>query len=123
MAVFRSSRAAFVMKTDQLWKDFQISASIYKDTYLVTIQTSINAALLPHYYCYSDAVQMIFTLHSCMHIVGQAVSVGRLDQLLIKYYKQDIERKKLTPEKVYRANNSVSVKCTDHCTHYMLQLI
>lgn len=32
-----------------------------------------------------EAVQVIFTLHCCLHLVGEPVSIGRLDQLLIDY--------------------------------------
>ena len=49
---------------------------------------------------YSDAVQMIFSMHCCLHLCGQPVSVGRLDQLLIAYYKRDLENGTLTREKV-----------------------
>ena len=52
----------------------------------------------------SDAAQMIFSMHCCLHLIGQPVSVGRLDQLLFPYYKKDIEDKKLTPEMVYILN-------------------
>lgn len=48
----------------------------------------------------SDAVQMIFSMHCCLHLVGQPVSVGRLDQLLIGYYQRDIEKRRITPERV-----------------------
>ena len=54
---------------------------------------------------HSDAVQMIFSMHCCLHLVGQIVSVGRLDQLLIDYYRNDSS---LTPEKV----------CFDHSTKW-----
>ena len=39
---------------------------------------------------YSDALQMIFSMHCCLHLIGQAISVGRLDQLLITFYNKDI---------------------------------
>ena len=39
-------------------------------------------------------------MHCCLHLVGQIVSVGRLDQLLISYYKRDIRKGILTPERV-----------------------
>ena len=43
---------------------------------------------------------MIFSMHCCLHLCGQAVSVGRLDQLLITYYEKDIEKGVLTPDEV-----------------------
>jgi pyruvate-formate lyase len=36
-----------------------------------------------------DALQMIFSLHCCMHLIGELVSIGRLDQLLEPYYSND----------------------------------
>lgn len=51
-------------------------------------------------FSYSDAIQMIFSMHCCLHLCGQPVSVGRLDQLLIDYYNRDIEKGTLTPEQV-----------------------
>lgn len=53
------------------------------------------------YHVSSDAAQMIFSMHCCLHLVGQAVSVGRLDQLLIGYYQKDIQMKRITPERVW----------------------
>lgn len=49
---------------------------------------------------YSDAVQLVFSMHCCLHLVGQPVSVGRLDQLLISFYERDIKNGSLSPEKV-----------------------
>ena len=59
----------------------------------------INACALFSTFC-SDAVQLIFSIHCCLHLVGQAVSVGRLDQLLQPYYQRDLEEKVITREKV-----------------------
>lgn len=39
-----------------------------------------------------EAAQLIFTLHSCLHLVGEPTSVGRLDQLLLPYYQSDLEQ-------------------------------
>ena len=38
-----------------------------------------------------EAAQLVFTLHSCLHHVGEPTAVGRLDQLLQPYYKADLE--------------------------------
>ncbi|MGH3770838.1 MAG: Dyp-type peroxidase [Pseudonocardiaceae bacterium] len=37
-----------------------------------------------------EAAQLIFTLHSCLHLVGEPTAVGRLDQLLLPYYESDL---------------------------------
>ena len=36
-----------------------------------------------------DALQMIFSLHCCLHLIGELVSIGRLDQLLEPYSPKD----------------------------------
>lgn len=36
-----------------------------------------------------DAVQLIFSMHCCMHISGEGVSIGRFDQLLNPFLKDD----------------------------------
>lgn len=36
-----------------------------------------------------DAAQLVFTMHCCMHIAGESVSIGRLDQLLEPYLHAD----------------------------------
>nr|MDQ5864816.1 Dyp-type peroxidase [Chloroflexota bacterium] len=36
---------------------------------------------------FADAVQCIFNLHCCLHLIGEPVPVGRLDQLLIGFYE------------------------------------
>jgi pyruvate-formate lyase len=35
-----------------------------------------------------EAAQLIFSMHCCMHITGESVSIGRLDQLLGPFYDQ-----------------------------------
>ena len=51
-------------------------------------------------------------MHCCLHLCGQPVSVGRLDQLLIAYYKRDIEKGTLTPEQVIMIQIDSYVRCT-----------
>ena len=33
-----------------------------------------------------EAAQLVFSMHCCLHIAGESVSIGRLDQLLAPYY-------------------------------------
>lgn len=33
----------------------------------------------------AEAVQLIFSIHCCLHLTGEPVSVGRLDQLLARF--------------------------------------
>ncbi len=36
-----------------------------------------------------EATQLVFSMHCCMHIAGESVSIGRLDQLLGPFYERD----------------------------------
>jgi len=45
-----------------------------------------------------EATQLIFSAHVCLHLVGEPVAVGRLDRLLAKFQKADIEKSNITPE-------------------------
>ncbi|XP_078605764.1 putative dehydratase YbiW [Branchiostoma floridae x Branchiostoma japonicum] len=36
-----------------------------------------------------EAAQLVFTMHCCLHIVGEPISIGRLDQLLGPFYSQE----------------------------------
>jgi pyruvate-formate lyase/deferrochelatase/peroxidase EfeB len=38
-----------------------------------------------------EAAQLIFSMHCCMHIAGESLSMGRLDQLLEPFYTADQE--------------------------------
>ncbi|MCO5573267.1 hypothetical protein L7F22_027036 [Adiantum nelumboides] len=42
-----------------------------------------------------EAAQLIFTLHSCLHLTGEPTAIGRLDQLLLPFYMADIASEKL----------------------------
>lgn len=35
-----------------------------------------------------EAVQFIFTLHSCLHLNGEPTAIGRMDQLLLPFYEK-----------------------------------
>ncbi|UCE17911.1 MAG: Dyp-type peroxidase [Gemmatimonadota bacterium] len=41
-----------------------------------------------------EAAQLVFSMHCCMHIAGESVSIGRLDQLLAPFYEAD----RITPD-------------------------
>jgi len=42
-----------------------------------------------------EAAQLIFTLHSCLHHVGEPTAIGRLDQLLQPFYDADLKARRL----------------------------
>jgi Dyp-type peroxidase family len=50
-----------------------------------------------------EAVQFIFTLHTCLHLNGEPTALGRLDQLLQPYFAADIA-----------ANPAANKLCADH---------
>ena len=43
----------------------------------------------------AEAAQLLFTLHSCLHHVGEPTAVGRLDQLLQPFYAADLRAGRL----------------------------
>jgi pyruvate-formate lyase len=45
---------------------------------------------------FTEAVQCIFTMHCALHLTAEIVPLGRLDQLLEKFYSQDIKARRLT---------------------------
>jgi Dyp-type peroxidase family len=42
-----------------------------------------------------EAAQLVFTLHSCLHLISEPTAVGRLDQLLYPFYRRDVEAGRL----------------------------
>ncbi|TDV56392.1 Dyp-type peroxidase [Actinophytocola oryzae] len=42
-----------------------------------------------------EAAQLLFTLHSCLHLVGEPTAVGRLDQMLYPFYRADVDAGRL----------------------------
>lgn len=43
-----------------------------------------------------EAAQLVFSLHCIMHISGESVSIGRLDQILNPFYEADLESGRIT---------------------------
>ncbi|MFP2929611.1 Dyp-type peroxidase [Pyxidicoccus sp. 3LG] len=37
-----------------------------------------------------EATQLLFTLHSCLHLIGEPTAIGRLDQMLFPFYERDV---------------------------------
>ncbi|GAP86733.1 putative Dyp-type peroxidase family protein [Rosellinia necatrix] len=48
---------------------------------------------------FQDAVQLIFTFHTCLHLVGELTAVGRLDQILWPYLEKDLEKNLITADR------------------------
>ena len=45
-----------------------------------------------------EAAQLVFSLHCCMHIAGESVSIGRLDQILQPFYESDLAAGRITQQ-------------------------
>lgn len=47
---------------------------------------------------FAEATQLLFTMHACLHLIGEMTSIGRIDQLLWPFYEADLAAGTLTPE-------------------------
>ncbi|KAH8164133.1 hypothetical protein CIB48_g4105 [Xylaria polymorpha] len=45
---------------------------------------------------FQDAVQLIFSFHACLHLVGELTAFGRIDQILWPFLEKDLEEEKIT---------------------------
>jgi len=68
---------------------------------------------------FHEALQALWLAHMtvCLEGVNSAVSFGRIDQFLSPYYKRDIERGVITPDKARELVLCFSAKCTEHVFH------
>jgi len=57
-----------------------------------------------------EAAQLVFSMHCCMHIAGEAVSIGRLDQLLGPFYEAD----RITPEEAQEVIDCFWIKMDEN---------
>jgi len=57
-----------------------------------------------------DALQSIHILHCALHFTGEIVPIGRLDQLLDPYYRNDIAQQKITPQQAQEALDCFWIK-------------
>jgi pyruvate-formate lyase len=46
---------------------------------------------------FMEALQTIYIMHCALHFTGEIVSIGRLDQILYKYYAKDLAEGRITP--------------------------
>ncbi|KAI9148149.1 putative dyp-type peroxidase family protein [Paramyrothecium foliicola] len=45
---------------------------------------------------FHDAVQLIFSMHCCLHLVGELTALGRLDQIFWPFLDKDLKQKKIS---------------------------
>ena len=57
-----------------------------------------------------EAAQLVFTLHSCLHHVGEPTAVGRLDQMLQPFYEADLAAGRLGEEEAQEIIDSFWIK-------------
>ncbi|MFE2757843.1 Dyp-type peroxidase, partial [Actinosynnema sp. NPDC059335] len=57
-----------------------------------------------------EAAQLIFTVHSCLHLVGEPTAIGRLDQLLEPFRRQDRDLGLITDEQAQEIIDCLWVK-------------
>jgi Dyp-type peroxidase family len=62
---------------------------------------------------FTDAAQLVFTVHCCLHLTGDPVSIGRLDQLLQPFLDAD----RLSDEEAQDVIDALWVKLSEKATH------
>ena len=72
-------RTAAKMTAGQEWERQNLESIAYRMTKLATEKPDTLV----------EAVQFIFTLHSCLHLNGEPTAIGRMDQLLQPFYEKD----------------------------------
>ncbi len=65
------------MSEGQQWEKDNLDAIAQRMTKLATEKPDT----------FIEAVQLIFTLHTCLHLNGEPTALGRMDQLLLPFYK------------------------------------
>tara|TARA_R110001632_G_scaffold137043_3_gene252690 strand:- start:36 stop:3953 length:3918 start_codon:yes stop_codon:yes gene_type:complete len=58
----------------------------------------------------TEAIQLIFTVHACLHLTGEPVAFGRLDQILAPFYDKDIKDGVLTSDEAQEVLDAFCVK-------------
>lgn len=61
-----------------------------------------------------EGVQTVFMMHCCVHLIGNPVAIGRLDQYLIDLYHNDTD---VTPEQAQEAIDALWVKLDEKAIH------
>jgi len=59
---------------------------------------------------FHDSLQLIFIVNCALHLIGDPMSIGRLDQLLIEAYRSDIKNQVITPEEAQELIDSFWLK-------------
>ncbi|MEU5696688.1 pyruvate formate lyase family protein [Actinosynnema sp. NPDC020468] len=57
-----------------------------------------------------EAAQLVFTLHSCLHLVGEPTALGRLDRMLEPFHRNDLALGLITEEQAQEIVDCLWVK-------------
>ncbi|EPX60877.1 hypothetical protein D187_001528 [Cystobacter fuscus DSM 2262] len=57
---------------------------------LLAIATRMTSLVTERPRTLLEAAQLIFTLHVCLHLIGEPTAIGRLDQMLYPFYEKDL---------------------------------
>jgi Dyp-type peroxidase family len=57
-----------------------------------------------------EATQLIFTMHSCLHFHGEVVAIGRLDQILDPFYRDDLESGRISEDEAQEIIDAFWIK-------------
>lgn len=59
---------------------------------------------------FHEAVQLIFTFHTCLHLVGELTAMGRIDQILWPFLERDLEADTITIDRAQEIIDCLWVK-------------
>ncbi|KAI1309200.1 pyruvate formate lyase-domain-containing protein [Xylaria venustula] len=63
---------------------------------------------------FHDAVQLIFSFHCCLHLVGELTAFGRLDQILWPFLEKDLAEKTITLDRAQDIIDCLWIKIGEH---------
>lgn len=63
---------------------------------LLTLQARLSRLTTERPATLLEAAQLIFTLHACLHLVGEPTAIGRLDQMLHPFHRDDLAAGRVT---------------------------
>ncbi|KAI1429689.1 pyruvate formate lyase-domain-containing protein [Xylaria sp. FL1777] len=63
---------------------------------------------------FHDAVQLIFSFHCCLHLVGELTAFGRLDQILWPFLEKDLSKNSITIERAQDIVDCLWIKIGEH---------
>lgn len=59
---------------------------------------------------FMDALQTLYIMHCALHFTGEITSIGRVDQILYRFYAADIEQNRITPAQTQEALDCFWIK-------------